>query len=240
VIEELRFRALAGLPEIQPGDDLAGLLAARVPAEPGVLVVAQKVVSKAEGRLVPLAAVEPSARAREIARAIDKDPRHVEIVLRESRRIVRQAPGVLICETHHGLVCANAGVDLSNSPGEDVAVLLPVDPDASARAIQARLRPAQAVILSDTFGRPWREGLVDVAIGLAGLHPLRDYKGTQDLRGRELRVTVMALADQLAAAAGMLMEKSAGRPAVWVSGLQPEGDGSLRDLLRPAERDLFR
>jgi coenzyme F420-0:L-glutamate ligase/coenzyme F420-1:gamma-L-glutamate ligase len=239
-LSELRLRPLDGLPEIQPGDDLPGLLAALVPAGPGVLVVAQKVVSKAEGRLVRLSDVEPSARALEIARAGDKDPRHVEVVLRETRRVVREGPGVLICETHHGLICANAGVDLSNAPGDDVAVLLPIDPDASARAIRARLAPEQAVLISDTFGRPWREGLVDVAIGVAGMAPLRDYKGTQDLRGRELKITVMALADQLAAAAGLLMEKSAGRPAVWITGLHPEGDGQLRDLLRPPDRDLFR
>jgi coenzyme F420-0:L-glutamate ligase/coenzyme F420-1:gamma-L-glutamate ligase len=238
--DELRFRPLPALPEIRPGDDLPGLLAARVPGEPGVLVVAQKIVSKAEGRMVRLSDVAPDEHARAIALAVDKDPRHVAVILGETRRIVRQAPGVLICETHHGLVCANAGVDLSNAPEDDVAVLLPRDPDASARGIRTRLGPEQGVIICDTFGRPWREGLVDVAIGVAGLSPLRDYKGTQDLRGRELRVTVMALADQLAAAAGVLMEKSAGRPAVWVSGIRPEGDGQLRDLLRAAERDLFR
>jgi coenzyme F420-0:L-glutamate ligase/coenzyme F420-1:gamma-L-glutamate ligase len=153
---------------------------------------------------------------------------------------VRVGPGVLICETHHGLVCANAGVDLSNAPDDDTAVLLPLDPDASARAIRARLGPRQAVIVSDTFGRPWREGLVDVAIGVAGLAPLVDARGQTDRRGRELQVTVMALADQLAAAAGILMEKAAGKPAVFIEGIEPAGDGGLAALLRDPARDLFR
>ena len=238
--DEIRLVPLKGLPEIQPGDDLAGLLAALVPPGPGILVVAQKVVSKAEGRIVSLADVEPSARAKEIAKAVDKDPRQIELVLRESRRIVRQVPGVLITETHHGLICANSGVDLSNAPGDDVAVLLPLDPDASAEAIRARLGPGRGVIVCDTFGRPWREGLVDVAIGVAGFAPLHDQTGEHDREGRELQITVMALADQLAAAAGILMEKSAGRPAVWIEGVVPSGSGSLADLIRDPERDLFR
>jgi coenzyme F420-0:L-glutamate ligase/coenzyme F420-1:gamma-L-glutamate ligase len=236
----LQLSALEGLPEIEPGCDLAGRLAELVPDGPGILVVAQKVVSKAEGRIVRLADVEPSTRALEVAKAVDKDPRQVELVLRESRRIVRQAPGVLITETHHGLVCANSGVDLSNAPGDQTAVLLPLEPDASAERIRARLGPGRGVIVSDTFGRPWREGLVDVAIGVAGFAPLRDYVGGADREGRELQVTVMALADQLAAAAGVLMEKSAGRPAVWIEGVAPSGDGRLADLLRDPERDLFR
>ncbi len=236
----LQLSALEGLPEIKPGDDLAQQLAELVPEGPGILVVAQKIVSKAEGRIVRLADVEPSPRALEVAKAVDKDPRQVELVLRESRRIVRQAPGVLITETHHGLVCANSGVDLSNAPGDDTAVLLPIDPDASAERIRARLGPGRGVIVSDTFGRPWREGLVDVAIGVAGFAPLRDYVGESDREGRELQITVMALADQLAATAGVLMEKSAGRPAVWIEGVVPSGDGRLADLLRDPERDLFR
>lgn len=236
----LRLGALDGLPEIRPGDDLPGMLAALVPEGPGILVVAQKVVSKAEGRIVALADVEPSARALELAKAVDKDPRQVELVLRESRRVVRQVPGVLITETRHGLICANSGVDLSNAPGNETAVLLPLDPDASAERIRARLGPRRGVVVSDTFGRPWREGLVDVAIGVAGFNPLRDQTGECDREGRELQVTVMALADQLAAAAGILMEKSAGRPAVWIEGIEPEGGGGLADLLRDPERDLFR
>ncbi len=236
----LHLSALEGLPEIEPGYDLAGRLAELVPEGPGILVVAQKVVSKAEGRIVRLADVEPSPRALEVAKAVDKDPRQVELVLRESRRIVRQAPGVLNTETHHGLVCANSGVDLSNAPGDETAVLLPLEPDASAERIRARLGPGRGVIVSDTFGRPWREGLIDVAIGVAGFAPLRDYVGEADREGRELQVTVMALADQLAATAGILMEKSAGRPAVWIEGVVPSGDGHLADLLRDPERDLFR
>lgn len=239
-MSELRFRALQGIGEIRPGDDLAAELAARVPEGPGVLVVAQKVVSKAEGRLVHLKDVEPGPRARALAPEVGKDPRVVELVLRESRRVVRHAPGVLICETLHGLVCANAGVDFSNAPGEDIAVLLPVDPDASAERIRARLGAGRAVLISDTFGRPWREGLVDVAIGVAGLAPLRNLIGSRDRSGRELKVTVMALADQLTAGAGILMTKDGGLPAVWIEGLTPEGDGALADLLRDPRRDLFR
>ena len=238
--DELHLQPLRELPEIRPGDDLPQLLADRCPAGPGVLVVAQKVVSKAEGRIVALADVEPSTRAVEIGAEVDKDPRQVELILRESKRIVRKVPGVLITETHHGLICANSGVDLSNTPGEDMAVLLPVDPDASAAGIQKALGPGRAVIISDTFGRPWREGYTDICIGIAGMAPLRDFTGESDLRGRELLVTVMALADQLATAAGILMEKHAARPAVFITGIEPEGEGSLKDLLRDPERDLFR
>jgi coenzyme F420-0:L-glutamate ligase/coenzyme F420-1:gamma-L-glutamate ligase len=239
-MSELRLRALEGLPEIPSGDDLAARLAALVPPGPGILVVAQKIVSKAEGRLVSLADIVPSERAIALAREIGKEPRHTELVLREAKRVVRSAPGVLITETRHGLVCANSGVDLSNSPGDEIAVLLPIDPDASAERIRAALGPGRAVIISDTFGRPWREGLVDVAIGVAGLAPLKSYIGETDRAGRELQVTVMARADQVAAAAGILMEKEAGTPAVWVEGLAIEGKGALRDLLRDPSRDLFR
>ena len=236
----LTLHALEGLPEVEPGVDLGALLAPRVPPGPGVLVVAQKIVSKAEGRLVRLATVKPSERARVLAPKVEKDPRHVEVVLREARRIVRAAPGVLICETAHGLVCANAGVDISNAPDGETAVLLPLDPDASAERIRAKLGARRGVIVSDTFGRPWREGLVDVAIGVAGLRPLHDQRGETDRRGRPLQVTVMALADQLAAAAGILMAKGAGHPAVWITGIEPVGNGRLRELLRDPERDLFR
>jgi coenzyme F420-0:L-glutamate ligase/coenzyme F420-1:gamma-L-glutamate ligase len=247
--QELRLRALCGLPAIAPGDDLAALLAqaareAGIVLSEGVLVVCQKVVSKAEGRLVTLSSVTPSATARRLAAEDGKDPRHLEVVLRETARIVRRGPGVLICETRHGFVCANAGVDLSNAPGEGVAVLLPEDPDASARHLRAALtlagRPAPAVIVSDTFGRPFREGLVDVALGCAGLAPIDDLRGSKDLAGRTLQVTAMATADQLAAAAGLLMLKDAGVPAVWIDGLAPRGDGDARALLRKAEQDLFR
>jgi coenzyme F420-0:L-glutamate ligase/coenzyme F420-1:gamma-L-glutamate ligase len=239
-VSELRLRALQGLPEIPPGDDLGARLAALVPAGPGVLVIAQKIVSKAEGRLVSLADVVPSERALELAAQLGKEPRHTELVLREAKRLVRTAPGVLITETRHGLICANSGVDLSNAPGDDIAVLLPLDPDASAERIRQSLGPGRAVIISDTFGRPWREGLVDVAIGVAGIGALKSYIGDTDRAGRELQVTVMARADQIAAAAGLLMEKEAGTPAVWVEGIAIEGKGALRDLLRDPARDLFR
>ncbi|HKJ23739.1 MAG TPA: coenzyme F420-0:L-glutamate ligase [Myxococcota bacterium] len=246
---EVRLRALRGLPEVAPGDDLAALLRAAAERDglelaDGVLVVAQKVVSKAEGRLVRLADVVPSDEARRIANEDDKDPRAVEVVLRETVRVVRRGHRVLICETRHGFVCANAGVDLSNAPGAEVAVLLPVDPDASARRLRDALRGASAaplgVVVSDTFGRPWREGLVDVALGCAGLAPVVDERGSRDRAGRELLVTAMAVADQMAAAAGLLMQKAAGTPAVWVEGVAVAGDGAVRDLLRDPASDLFR
>jgi coenzyme F420-0:L-glutamate ligase/coenzyme F420-1:gamma-L-glutamate ligase len=245
----LHLTPLPDVPAVSAGDDLAALLAtaaarAGVPLRDGVLVVCQKVVSKAEGRTVRLADVEPSPRAIEIARADEKDPRHVEVVLRETVRIVRRGHRVMICETRHGFVCANAGVDLSNAPGTDVAVLLPVDPDASARALRAALEGHGAerlgVIVSDTFGRPWREGLVDVAIGSAGIDPILDARGGRDWAGRPLEVTTMATVDQLAAAAGLLMVKNAGIPAVFVAGLPGGGTGSVRDLLRDPQGDLFR
>ena len=247
--EGLRLVPLDGIPIVEPGDDLAALIReaaerSGVALSDGVLVVCQKIVSKAEGRVVELSSVEPSDEANQIAKEEDKDPRHVEVVLRETRRIVRRGHGVIICETHHGFVCANAGVDLSNTPGPDVAVLLPEDPDASAARLRTGLcgerdRPL-GVIISDTFGRPWREGLVDMAIGCAGMSPILDLRGVTDLSGRELQVTTNATADQLAAAAGVLMLKDSGIPAVWVEGLAPEGDGALRDILRAPEFDLFR
>jgi len=250
----LRLTPLGGLPEVRPGADLSGLLqqaasAAGVRLEHGVLVVCQKVVSKAEGRLVDLADVVPSARARALAAEDGKDPRHIEVVLRESARVVRRRQGVLICQTRAGFVCANAGVDLSNAPGPDVAVLLPEDCDASAARLRADLLAAGArdlaVIVSDTFGRPWREGLVDVALGCAGMAPLHDLRGETDRSGRALQVTVTASADQLAAAAGLLMLKDAGVPAVWIEGFSPlaaatpEQEG-MRSVLRDPANDLFR
>ena len=246
---EIQLRGLPGVPLVRAGDDLAGLLfeAARcagISLAGGHLVVCQKVVSKVEGRTVALADVSPSAEARRIAAEEGKDPRHVEVVLRESARIVRRGHGVLIAQTRHGFVCANAGVDLSNAPGADVAVLLPEDPDASAarlrEALLARGAGPLGVIVSDTFGRPWREGLVDVAIGCAGFAPIEDLRGTPDLAGRELQVTATATADQLAAAAGLLMPKRSGVPAVWIRGLTVSGDGCVRDTLRDPANDLFR
>jgi len=247
--DELRAVALRGIPAVGAGDDLARLVLAAAGRRGlrlagGVLVVCQKVVSKAEGRVVALGDVTPSAEAVRIAGEDGKDPRHVEIVLRESKRIVRRGPGVLICETRHGFVCANAGVDLSNAPGADVAVLLPEDPDASAARLRAGLQGAGCgplgVIVSDTFGRPWREGLVDVAIGCAGIAPIVDLRGRPDLGGRVLQVTAMATADQLAATAGILMTKDSGVPAVWIEGIAPLGEGTLRSTLRDPAQDLFR
>jgi len=249
VSARLAFTALPGIPAVGPGDDLAALLAeaaarAEIQLAGGVLLVCQKVVSKAEGRLVRLADVVPSSEAQRIAAEDGKDPRQVELVLRETRRIVRRGHGVLICETHHGFVCANAGVDLSNAPGDDVAVLLPEDPDASARKLRDALGEGGAgplaVIVTDTFGRPWREGLVDVAIGCAGMAAVEDLRGSPDLRGRTLVVTTTATADALAAGAGLLMRKDAGTPAVWAEGVAPEGDGSVREALRDPAQDLFR
>jgi coenzyme F420-0:L-glutamate ligase/coenzyme F420-1:gamma-L-glutamate ligase len=240
---------LPDFPEVEPGSDLAELIrraAASAGVElPGtVLVVCQKIISKAEGRFVSLSDVEPSPAAKEIAEAHERDPRQVEVVLRESRRIVRRGNGVLITETHHGFVCANAGVDLSNAPGPELAILLPVDPDASARRLFEALSGPKGptpIVISDTFGRPWREGLVDVALGSAGLAPIRDDRGSRDRAGRELLVTQPATADQLAAAAGLLMWKSAGIPVVAIKGLSIEGDGTVREaLLRDASMDLFR
>jgi coenzyme F420-0:L-glutamate ligase/coenzyme F420-1:gamma-L-glutamate ligase len=245
----LRLVPLRGVPAVQPGDDLAALLRAAAAASGvalagGVLVVCQKVVSKAEGRVVRLADVEPSAEAQRVAAQDGKDPRHVELVMRETTRVVRHAQRVWIAETRHGFVCANAGVDLSNAPGEGVAVLLPEDPDASARRLRDALVAAGAgplgVVVSDTFGRPWREGLVDVALGCAGVDALADWRGRSDWAGRPLEVTAMAQADQLAAAAGLLMGKDAGVPAVWIEGAPCGGDAGVGPLLRDPKLDLFR
>ncbi|MEM7412501.1 MAG: coenzyme F420-0:L-glutamate ligase [Myxococcota bacterium] len=245
----LVLTALEQVPAVKPGDDLAALLrvaagAQGVSLSDGVLVVCQKIVSKAEGRIVALADVTPSAEAERIAREDDKDPRHVEVVLRESARVVRRGHRVLISETRHGFVCANAGVDLSNAGAADTAILLPEDPDASARALRDGLLSGGAkdvaVIVSDTFGRPWREGLVDVALGSAGIAPIEDLRGGEDWTGRPLEVTTTATADQLAAAAGLLMVKDAGIPAVWITGRTPQGDGRLADTLRDPSQDLFR
>jgi len=246
----IRLTALPGISAVQPGDDLPELIraAARragIALTAGALVVCQKIVSKAEGRIVALADVTPSAEADALAAERGHDPRQIELVLRESARIVRRGHGVTISETKHGFVCANAGVDLSNAPAPDCAVLLPLDPDASARALRDALLADGAalpfaVIISDTFGRPWREGLVDVALGSAGIAPICDLRGTRDLGGRELRATATATADQLAAAAGLLMRKDAGTPAVWIEGIEIRGDGDIRETLRDPATDLFR
>jgi coenzyme F420-0:L-glutamate ligase / coenzyme F420-1:gamma-L-glutamate ligase len=232
-----------GLPEIRQGDDLGELIAARATLAGGdVLVVAQKVVSKAEGRLVRLAEVAPSARARELAG--DEDARRHEVILRESARVVRSRPPLVIAETRHGFVCASAGVDASNAPETGTLVLLPEDPDASAERLRERLLELTGadvgVIVSDSFGRAWRQGTTDVAIGLAGVRPLLDLNGLRDSTGYELHATVIAVADELAGAAQLVMGKTDGVPAAVISGVQARGEGSARELVMPAERDLFR
>lgn len=254
-------RALPGLPEVREGDDLAALLAGarerlgdgdRGGFAPGeVLVVAHKVVSKAEGRVVALADVEPSPRALELAARLGKDdPRGVEVVLRETAEVVRAEHGVLISRTHHGFVCANAGVDASNAARDGELILLPTDPDASARALRAALRRAgagsPAVVIADSFGRAWRHGQCDVAIGIAGLAPLEDFRGAADRAGRALKATWIAVADQVAAAADLARAgKDAGEPAVVIAGLErhvldPDDDGpGVAALIRAREEDLF-
>jgi coenzyme F420-0:L-glutamate ligase/coenzyme F420-1:gamma-L-glutamate ligase len=232
-----------GLPEIEAGDDLGALIAGRAELEDGdVVVVAQKAVSKAEGRVVRIEDVEPSERARELAGG--RDPRELEVVLREAARIVRARPPFLIAETRHGFVCASAGVDHSNAPEPGTVVLLPVDPDASARRIRDALRDRAgrdvAVIVADSFGRPFRHGTTDVAIGVAGMSPLLDLRGTVDRAGYVLRSSRVAIADELAGAADLARGKHDAVPVVVVRGVRTGGDGAATDLVMPAERDLFR
>jgi len=233
-----------GLPEIRQDDDLAALVAARIELEDGdVLVLAHKVVSKAEGRVVRIDDYEPSERAVELAGA-ERDPRELEVVLREAKRIVRERGPLVIAETAHGFVCASAGVDHSNAPEPGTLVLLPVDPDASARGVRERLREltgrSVGVIVADSFGRPFRHGTTDVAIGLAGVPPLADLRGTTDRRGYELRSSRVAVADQLAGAADLARGKAEGVPGVVVRGLRLEGEGRAREIVIEAELDLFR
>jgi coenzyme F420-0:L-glutamate ligase/coenzyme F420-1:gamma-L-glutamate ligase len=242
-VPEVRLIPVEGLPPIAVGDDLGALIAARVELVTGdVVVVSQKAVSKAEGRVVRLADVEVSPRAR--ALAADHDPRQLEVILRESARVVRTRPPLVIAETRHGFVCASAGVDASNAPEPDALVLLPVDPDASAEAIRASLHEHTGcdvgVIVSDSFGRAWRNGIVDVAIGVAGLRALEDWRGRVDANGYELRATVVAVADEIAAAADLVRGKTEGVPAAVVRGLDVAGDGSAQELVMPPERDMFR
>ena len=244
---------ISGIPEVRPGDALGPMVAAAasgagVPIEAGdVVVVTQKIVSKAEGRLVDLEGVTPSPFAVQLSAESERDPRLVELVLRESRSIVRAdtARGILIAETKHGFVCANAGIDSSNVPGDNVVSLLPEDPDGSAREIRAGIAAAAgvdvAVIVSDTFGRPWREGHVDFAIGVAGMDPFIDYRGTEDAHGSILHVTTIALADELAAAAEVVMGKALGIPAAIARGVRYRpGEGGSATLLRDRSTDLFR
>jgi coenzyme F420-0:L-glutamate ligase/coenzyme F420-1:gamma-L-glutamate ligase len=246
-LTELRVIPLEGLPAVEEGDDLAALFTTAAEpfggfADGDVLVVAQKAVSKTEGRVVALEDVEASPLAQAIAG--DHDPRHLEVILRESARVVRMRPPLVIAETRHGFVCASAGVDSSNAPGAGTLVLLPVDPDASAARIRAGLAERTGrdvgVVVSDSFGRAWRQGTTDIAIGVAGVTPLLDLRGTRDPAGYELRTTTIAVADEIAGAAELVMGKVGGIPAAVVRGLAVAGDGTARELVMPAERDLFR
>ncbi len=243
---------LDGLPEIEPGYDLAaGIVSALAPdrLQAGdVIVIAHKAVSKAEGRLRSLRDVTPGERALAIAAEQGRDPRHVQVILDEARSVVRAERGILITETRHGFVCANSGVDASNVPGEDVLVMLPLDPDGSARRQRARMRElsgaAPGVIITDSFGRAWRSGQCDVAIGCAGVTPVEDLRGDQDIHGRELRATVIAVADELAAAADLCRSKAGGQPVILLRGAErhvtvEDGPGAAA-LVRAREQDLFR
>ena len=247
--------ALEGIPEISPGDDLAARIVAALEWTDGilplrdddVLVVTQKVVSKAEGAVVDLTTIEPRAEVVEFAKRWDRDPRQVELVLREARRVVRMANGLVITETRHGFVCANGGIDASNvgSGTGSVVTLLPVDPDASAARMREAVRAAMGgdvpVVISDSFGRPWRFGIVDVAIGVSGLSPLDDLRGTPDHNGRVMKSTVRAVADELASAAELTLGKLSGRPAALVRGAAfTRAEGSIREVVMPESFDLFR
>jgi len=239
---------LSALAEVRPGDDLPGMLAARAASEgvgpSDVVMVAHKVVSKAEGRIVALAGVRPGPAARTLAGLTGKDPALCELILAESRRVVRRRGGTVICETRHGFVCANAGIDASNAP-DGTVILLPVDPDASARRLQARIAAAVGgrvgVVVTDTHGRAFRRGLVNVALGVAGFAPIVDHRGARDRDGRVLVATDQALADELAAAAGLYMAKGSGTPAVVASGVDTTpSPGGARALVRERAHDLFR
>ena len=247
---EIKILPVRELPEVKPGDDLASLLIAAIGGasqsleERDVLVIAQKIVSKAEGRIVRLDGVRPSTIARSWAHAYGKDPRVVEVALAESKRIVRMDRGILISETRHGFICANAGVDASNV-ADGTVTLLPDDPDRSANHLRQALENAfnvqLAVIVSDTFGRPWREGLVNVALGVSGMAPVVDYRGKRDWMGNTLRVTTVSIADEMASAAELVMTKDTGVPAAIVRGAGYEAEGSSQlKLIRSAEMDLFR
>ena len=244
---ELRVVPLRGIPELEEGDDLGALLADAAARAGGlehddVLVVAQKAVSKVEGRVVDLSGIEPSERARELAGGTD--PRRLEVILREAREVVRARPPLVIAETRHGFVCASAGVDASNATGPDMLVLLPIDPDASAAGLRDAIRQHAGVeigvIVSDSFGRAWRTGTTDVALGVSGLTALVDLSGQRDAVGYELHATEIAVADEIAGAAQLVMGKTDGIPAAIVRGLRLRGDGRGSDLVMPRERDLFR
>lgn len=250
-VPQVKILGIPGIPVVEKGDDLVAMIfdaatAAQLSFEAGdVLVVTQKIVSKAEGCLISLKEITPTPFAEAYARQWDKDPRSVEVVLQQSRRIAKMDRGMVIAETHHGLICANAGVDQSNIEGEEVVAVLPPDPDGSARKIRDGLRARTgvdvAVIIADTFGRPWRQGLVNVAIGLSGIEAIRDYTGMYDAQGYELRVTALAVADELASAAELVMNKLDNVPVALIRGYDyPRGEGKVSDLMRDPASDLFR
>jgi coenzyme F420-0:L-glutamate ligase/coenzyme F420-1:gamma-L-glutamate ligase len=248
---KIQLTAIRGIPEIRPGDDIGAMIAHAAEtmkfkiSDGDVVVIAQKIVSKSEGRLVNLESIVPSEFAQEIAARQNRDPRLIEVILSESANIVRMDDHLLITETKHGFVCANSGVDRSNVSGKDWVSLLPVAPDDSALLLKTRLAELLgvnvALIITDTFGRPWREGLTNVAIGVAGMKPLKDFRGKVDDHGKELSATVLAVADEIAAATGLLMKKTARIPAVVVRGYYfDHGEGSAKELVRAKEKDLFR
>lgn len=252
-VPQMTFIAVPNIPFVQPGDDLAALILQAMAqahltfADGDVLVVAQKVVSKAEGRCMRLADVQPTAEALRLAEQVKRDPRHIQVVLDESKEIIRLRPGLIISEQWQGFICANAGVDHSNvAPGNEWVLLLPKDPDGSARALRERVRQETghdvAVLIVDSHGRPWRNGVVGVTIGVAGMQPVEDWRGKSDLFGRTLEVTTIAVADMVASAASLLMgQADEGRPVVIARGVpRLPGDGTHWDLLRPREMDLFR
>jgi coenzyme F420-0:L-glutamate ligase/coenzyme F420-1:gamma-L-glutamate ligase len=253
---DLSASSISGIPEVRAGDDLAALIIAALKdgrptsalQDGQIVAVAHKIISKAEGSVVVLTDVQPGARARELAAVQNKDPRVVQVVLDQSAEIVRSERDVLICRTHHGFVCANAGVDASNASDPDTLVVLPRDPDASARSLRARLRELTgatvAVLITDSFGRAWRHGQLDVAIGLAGMQPLEDWRGHTDAGGRKLQATWLAVADAVAATADLARTKNSCEPVVILDGLEryvtgEDGPGAVA-LLRPLEEDLFR
>ena len=247
-VSAVELLPVEGIPEVHAGDDLGEILrrAAGSMLRPrDVLVVTHKIVSKAEGRLVDLRDVEPSPFAKAFAAEYEKDARQIEVVLRESRRIVKMDRGIIISETHQGFVCANAGVDASNVPGEDIVCLLPVDSDASAAKLRKKLASGTgvepAVIISDSFGRPWRNGITDIAVGVAGMDPFADYRGGTDPHGKQLEASILAVADELAGAAELVMGKTAGVPVAIVRNYPYKtGDGTGQDLVMDPARDLFR
>jgi coenzyme F420-0:L-glutamate ligase/coenzyme F420-1:gamma-L-glutamate ligase len=243
-VTDLTISAVRGLPELRAGDDLARLVAERAELQDGdVLVVAQKAISKIEGRIVRLDVVEPSARAQELAADGEGDARRIEVILREAKRIVRTRGALVIAETPHGFVCASAGVDASNAPEPGTLVLLPVDPDSSAARLRDRLRELTGrevgVVVSDSFGRPWRQGTTDVAIGAAGVEVLRDLKGVRDPTGYELKSTVIAIADEITGAAELVMGKLSRTPVAIVRGVEAAGEGRAQHLVMPSDRNLF-